>query len=526
MNPGAPIRQSELERLVTAFRLLADPGRLRLVAALLEDRELSVRELSRAAALSETATSQQLRVLREAGVVRRRRLGRQILYRLNGGDARALARTGIARASFRSSFSTRKDAAVTYIIAEPCIDIKDKSCVDVCPVDCIHEFERMLVIDPEECIDCFAPTEQFFTPYGLRTFEELENHWTRVLTDDGFKPALVRRFRRKPLVEIELAPTFAARSGRPTTANSSRFRRTVLATPTHSWVLADGQRTDSLSVGQVVPAMRATARRENESYRLGVLHGLVFGDGTWNGHEARSGEHLHYVQLFGERIAPIKNFFDQVSFSPSMDVYPGYAGTGIVRSPIDLTGTLPLHADMEYVTGFVDGWLAADGAAVGADCWRLRSTKHEALDWVAQVAPLAGYVVVGSGRGSNMQTTYGARIRPTGWLDLATRETYWRVMRVTPLDQQDSEHVFCAVVPGKHTLTLAGGIYTSNCGACEPECPVEAIFPEDALPDKWEPFVKINYAYRDAADGETADVINQLVDEYAREHNVQNEPLA
>src|SRR5262245_20981546 len=167
-----PIRRSELERLVTAFRLLADPGRLRLVAALLEDRELSVRDLSRAAALSETATSQQLRVLRDAGVVRRRRIGRRILYRLNGGDARALARTGIARASFRSSFSTRKDAAVTYIIAEPCIDIKDKSCVDVCPVDCIHEFERILVIDPEECIDCGAcepecPVEAIFPEDAL-----------------------------------------------------------------------------------------------------------------------------------------------------------------------------------------------------------------------------------------------------------------------------------------------------------------------------------------------------------------------
>src|SRR5215203_4679030 len=59
-----------------------------------------------------------------------------------------------------------------------------------------------------------------------------------------------------------------------------------------------------------------------------------------------------------------------------------------------------------------------------------------------------------------------------------------------------------------------------DCGACEPECPVEAIFPEDALPEKWEPFVKINYAY-----GDGADVINKLVDEYATEHNVQNEPL-
>jgi len=45
---------------------------------------------------------------------------------------------------------------MTYVIAEPCIDIKDKSCIDVCPVDCIHEAARILVIDPEECIDCGA----------------------------------------------------------------------------------------------------------------------------------------------------------------------------------------------------------------------------------------------------------------------------------------------------------------------------------------------------------------------------------
>jgi ferredoxin len=56
---------------------------------------------------------------------------------------------------------------VTYIITENCIDVKDRSCVDVCPVDCIHEVGRMLVIDPEECIDCGAcepecPVEAIF----------------------------------------------------------------------------------------------------------------------------------------------------------------------------------------------------------------------------------------------------------------------------------------------------------------------------------------------------------------------------
>ena len=60
---------------------------------------------------------------------------------------------------------------MTYIIAEPCVDVKDAACVDVCPVDCIYVADEdspnhydpevknapaMLYIHPEECIDCAA----------------------------------------------------------------------------------------------------------------------------------------------------------------------------------------------------------------------------------------------------------------------------------------------------------------------------------------------------------------------------------
>ena len=412
---------------------------------------------------------------------------------------------------------------MTYIIAEPCIDIKDLSCVDVCPVDCIHVYDRILVIDPEECIDCFGPDEEFLTTYGVRTFAELENQPVRVLTDSGFKPALVKRFQRRPLVNVSFAPGFEERDRyggtRLTTRNISRFRRTVKATPTHSWILADGERTSSLSVGQFVPAMRALPKRDSESHRLGVLHGLVFGDGSWNKQEIRSGEHLHYVQLYGERVARFKHFFDQVNFSPSLDIHPGYVGTGIVRAPVNLKRSLPETGDREYIAGFVDGWLAADGDPTRAGSLRLRSTDHEALAWLEAVAPYAGFVVVGSGEEGSLETNFGVRSRPIRWLYLATRETYWRVMSVEPVEADD-EDTFCAVVPDKHAFTLAGGIYSLNCGACEPECPVEAIFPEDALPEKWEPFVKINYAFPDAGE------INKLTDEYALEHNVQNEPIA
>ena len=53
---------------------------------------------------------------------------------------------------------------MAYVIAEPCIGVKDTACVDVCPVDCIHprkdetDFpsETQLYINPDECIDCGA----------------------------------------------------------------------------------------------------------------------------------------------------------------------------------------------------------------------------------------------------------------------------------------------------------------------------------------------------------------------------------
>jgi NAD-dependent dihydropyrimidine dehydrogenase PreA subunit len=45
---------------------------------------------------------------------------------------------------------------VTYVIAQPCVDVKDRACVDECPVDCIYEGVRSLYIQPEECVDCGA----------------------------------------------------------------------------------------------------------------------------------------------------------------------------------------------------------------------------------------------------------------------------------------------------------------------------------------------------------------------------------
>src|SRR5207237_2585604 len=71
---------------------------------------------------------------------------------------------------------------MAYVIAEPCINVKDKACVEVCPVDCIYEGETMLYIHPDECIDCGAcepvcPVKASFaedeTPDQWKNFIEL-----------------------------------------------------------------------------------------------------------------------------------------------------------------------------------------------------------------------------------------------------------------------------------------------------------------------------------------------------------------
>ena len=75
---------------------------------------------------------------------------------------------------------------MAYIIAQPCIDVMDRACVEVCPVDCIYEPDAttlatedrrpMLYIHPEECIDCglcidACPVQAIFP------LEEVPDQW-------------------------------------------------------------------------------------------------------------------------------------------------------------------------------------------------------------------------------------------------------------------------------------------------------------------------------------------------------------
>ena len=87
---------------------------------------------------------------------------------------------------------------MTYVIAQPCVDVKDRACVQECPVDCIYEGERTLYIHPDECVDCGAcepvcPVEAIFYE------DDLPDHWAPYLADNAAFFSDVLPGREEPL---------------------------------------------------------------------------------------------------------------------------------------------------------------------------------------------------------------------------------------------------------------------------------------------------------------------------------------
>lgn len=78
---------------------------------------------------------------------------------------------------------------MTFVIAEPCIGMRDQSCVEVCPVDCIHpsgddpgvEETDQLYIDPSECIDCNACVEACPVD-AVFSADQLPEEWIRYVS--------------------------------------------------------------------------------------------------------------------------------------------------------------------------------------------------------------------------------------------------------------------------------------------------------------------------------------------------------
>jgi len=75
---------------------------------------------------------------------------------------------------------------MTYVVTEDCIKCKYQDCVEVCPVDCFYEGENMLVISPEECIDC-GVCEPECPAEAIKAEDDTDAKWLEINTEYAAK---------------------------------------------------------------------------------------------------------------------------------------------------------------------------------------------------------------------------------------------------------------------------------------------------------------------------------------------------
>lgn len=311
--------------------------------------------------------------------------------------------------------------------------------------------------------NCFRGTEEIVTrEYGP---VPLQDHVDEVLTVavDGaerWAKAEIHAFGEQQVQRVTFAPAAYRDAKNCYVAARSNHRVDVVVTPTHRWVLSDGGVTTDLQVGDVVPAHHGYSVDIGPEWAAGLRHGLIFGDGT-AGYQYANGEREYHIRLCGAKAQQYEGLaqFERTSYPPSYNGDPWCR----VRTRTDLKDFPEEGTSVDYLSGFLTGWIAADGTdAPSPETVVLASQHPKALEWLRRHAASAGRVFRGWNIDPAAETNFGPRKNPMYRYTLTQRKNvHWKVVAIEPLSEP--EPVFCATVPGPEAFTLASGIYTGNC---------------------------------------------------------------
>lgn len=309
--------------------------------------------------------------------------------------------------------------------------------------------------------NCFVGAETFITrEHGVVRFDKVVGSAVTVLTPDGWRPATVAAFGEQQVQDVTFAPAdFATRNG---TARMSRsnLRTRIRVTPNHRWLTLNRGEVTDLQVGDTVMAQVNRDPAETLAYREGRIHGLIFGDGTAGYEHVTANTRAYHIRLCGEKARGEVSRFDNVTYPPSYNGDP-YCH---VTSGRDLK-QFPEDGSPDYLRGFLDGWIVADGSAKpSAETFRLASQHPDAEAWLRQNAATAGWLLTGLATDKANTTNFGPRTHPLTAYSLTRQPRAWVVTQIEVL--ADPESVFCAQVPDTRSFTLAAGIHTGNCGFC------------------------------------------------------------
>ena len=91
---------------------------------------------------------------------------------------------------------------MTHLVNDKCIKCKHTDCVEVCPVDCFYEGDNMLVINPDECIDCGVCVPECPVDAIIEDTEDIDNKWYKLNEEYSNKWSNITK-KKDPLPDAE-----------------------------------------------------------------------------------------------------------------------------------------------------------------------------------------------------------------------------------------------------------------------------------------------------------------------------------
>lgn len=299
-------------------------------------------------------------------------------------------------------------------------------------------------------------TELLTLEHGVTTLETIAGKTVTVRCSDG----QWRQAEAKAYGEQQLFRMVFTRSG-----TGPKTIREVFFTKNHRWILSDGTVTEDIKVGDVLKSMPVESDLDDE----GVIHGLIFGDGTAHkrrrdSEKAMASQGRTYASLRVCKQDAVKDEILERLAAAGYEVsYPEWANGDAVCyfGKIAFAKELPYTRDPAYLAGFIRGWWLADGNKSEPNgTWTISTADEAAARWLTAHAGYAGLSVIscikkerkeGDGSFANGKPLFIIRLR---------QDVKWVLQSMEPYA---TETVYCVEEPVTKSFTLANGLVTGNC---------------------------------------------------------------
>lgn len=319
--------------------------------------------------------------------------------------------------------------------------------------------------------NCFTRDTDFITDKGVKTFEDFEDgDDVNVINENGgWAPATVKNFGEEEIYELKV------RNGKRVKTIRTTENHRWYAKNTPSYTAFDIRTTGELKEGNLLRTKRKYEFADIQPSNIGKMHGMVFGDGTYD----KFKNHCR-IALVGDKKELIDEFFDgNVSTAGKSDQLVVYG------LPANFKELPSMDMNIEYLYGFLMGYFATDGSNSG-NSHTISSSNREDLELVRDIAAVTG-INTGDIRVAREISPFDGSYAPLYEITLSVYdikegfhlrtkhkenyvntetnansiERFWKVESIVATNEYES--VWCVQEPETESFVLGNGILTKNC---------------------------------------------------------------